>query len=130
MDMVHFKYFPPINRSWLIILACLMSMINLIPYELSAQVHHKFEMRGVWVATVSNIDWPSRATLSVEEQKKEMISLLDLMKQNNLNTIVLQVRPAADALYPSSTEPWSQWLTGVQGMPPEPYYDPLEFAIS
>jgi uncharacterized lipoprotein YddW (UPF0748 family) len=130
MDKLYFKCFARINRYWFIILPFVLFTINILPYELSAQVHPKYEMRGVWVASVSNIDWPSKATLSVDEQKKEMISLLDLMKQNNLNTVVFQIRPAADALYQSSLEPWSQWLTGVQGRAPEPFYDPLEFAIS
>lgn len=125
MYRVFLKFILPVNLLQLLLLITIF-----IPCELSAQVHPKYEMRGVWVASVSNIDWPSRATLSVDEQKQEMISLLDLMKQNNLNTVVFQIRPAADAFYQSSTEPWSQWLTGVQGKPPEPYYDPLGFAIS
>jgi uncharacterized lipoprotein YddW (UPF0748 family) len=93
-------------------------------YLLSAQ-----EFRGVWIATVDNIDWPRQATTDVESQKLEFIRQLDMHKANGLNAVIVQVRPAADAFYPSPYEPWSQWLTGVQGRPPSPYYDPLEFMI-
>ncbi|WP_227624994.1 glycoside hydrolase family 10 protein [Fimbriimonas ginsengisoli] len=88
------------------------------------------EFRAAWVATVDNIDWPSKRTLSVSQQKAEMIRILDIAKGMNLNAIVLQVRPSADALYQSKLEPWSEYLTGQQGKAPSPYYDPLEFAVS
>lgn len=87
------------------------------------------EMRAVWIATVDNIDWPSKPGLSVEEQKKELIAHLDLHKKNGINTIIFQIRPATDAFYRSPYEPWSQWLTGEQGKAPDPFYDPLQFAI-
>lgn len=87
------------------------------------------EFRGVWVATVANIDWPSKPGLSTEQQQQEAIAILDKAKSLNLNAIVLQVRPAADALYASKLEPWSAYLTGAQGQPPEPFYDPLKFWI-
>ena len=90
----------------------------------------KHEMRAVWVATVANIDWPSSKGLSVEEQKSEIISMLDAFKRDNINTVIFQARPSADAFYDSKTEPWSQWLTGVAGKAPEPFYDPLKFIIS
>ncbi len=89
----------------------------------------KREMRAVWVATVDNIDWPSKTGLSVDEQKKEMITLLDQHKKNGMNTIVFQIRPATDAFYQSPYEPWSQWLSGEQGIAPDPFYDPLEFVV-
>ncbi len=98
--------------------------------QAGAQQSPNYEFRGVWVATVDNIDWPSSKTLSVEEQKAEFIRLLDMHKRNGMNAIIVQVRPAADALYPSQYEPWSEFLTGKQGLPPSPYYDPLEFMIS
>ncbi len=85
------------------------------------------EFRGVWVATVSRIDWPPEA--GTEEQKKAMVDILDLAVEMNLNGVVFQVRPAADALYESKLEPWSRYLTGSQGKAPEPYYDPLAFAV-
>ncbi len=89
----------------------------------------KREMRAVWIASVANIDWPSRSGLTTSAQQEELIELLDLIKEWNLNTVILQVRPAADAFYPSSFEPWSQWISGTQGKAPEPFYDPLAFAI-
>jgi uncharacterized lipoprotein YddW (UPF0748 family) len=84
------------------------------------------EFRAAWVATVANIDWPSRLGLPVAEQRAEMTAILDRAHALNLNAIILQVRPAADALYPSRIEPWSEYLTGTQGRAPEPYYDPLK----
>ena len=87
------------------------------------------EFRGVWIATVDNIDWPLPKQYDVEEQKKEFIRQLDMHQRNGMNAVVVQVRPATDAFYPSQYEPWSQWLTGKQGRPPAPYYDPLQFMI-
>ncbi len=85
------------------------------------------EFRGAWVATVHNIDWPSKTGLSASEQKKEMIELLDSAASVGINAIVLQVRTEFDALYKSTYEPWSHWLTGNQGQ--DPGYDPLQFAV-
>lgn len=85
------------------------------------------EFRGLWVATVDNIDWPSAPGLSRAEQKAEAVRILDLAVELKLNAIVLQVRPCADALYRSSYEPWSAFLTGEQGK--NPGYDPLAFWI-
>ena len=87
------------------------------------------EFRAVWVSTVANIDWPSRRDLSSDKQKAEIIAILDQAVALKLNAIILQVRPAADAIYPSAIEPWSEFLTGEQGRPPMPYYDPLQFWI-
>ena len=88
------------------------------------------ELRAVWVATVSNIDYPSKPTTNTEILKQEFIKLLDMHQRNGMNAVVVQVRPATDAFYPSPLEPWSQWLTGRQGQPPIPFYDPLEFMIT
>jgi uncharacterized lipoprotein YddW (UPF0748 family) len=88
------------------------------------------EFRAAWIATVANIDWPSRPGLSSQEQQKELRSILDKAVEINLNAIILQVRPQCDALYNSSLEPWSSYLTGTMGKAPEPYYDPLEFAVN
>lgn len=88
------------------------------------------EFRGAWVATVANINWPSKRDLSTEAQKKEAISILDKLRANNLNAIIFQARPQCDALYKSELEPWSYYLTGTQGKTPEPFYDPLEFWIA
>ena len=87
------------------------------------------EFRAVWVATVGNIDWPSKPGLSVEEQQREAVEILDEAARLHLNAVIFQVRPAADALYRSELEPWSYYLTGRQGMPPEPAYDPLDYWI-
>lgn len=87
------------------------------------------EFRAAWVATVANINWPSKRTLSTEEQKKEAVALLDLLKDNNFNAVIFQVRPSADALYNSTLEPWSIFLNGETGKAPHPYYDPLEFWV-
>ena len=87
------------------------------------------EFRAAWVATVANIDWPSSPRLTSEEQKRELIRILDLAKELNLNAIILQVRPQCDALYASRLEPWSEFLTGRMGQPPVPFYDPLAFAV-
>ena len=88
-----------------------------------------FEFRGVWIATVVNIDWPSKRGLSNEAQKEEFIALLDMHQKNGMNAIIMQVRPSGDALYPSVLEPWSEYLMGKQGLPPSPFYDPLHFMI-
>ncbi|HEY0895995.1 MAG TPA: family 10 glycosylhydrolase, partial [Sphingobacteriaceae bacterium] len=90
----------------------------------------KREFRGVWVATVANIDWPSRPGLESERQKQELLRILDEHQKSNMNAIMLQVRPAADALYGRGSELWSRFLTGRQGEAPEPFYDPLDFAVT
>lgn len=87
------------------------------------------EFRAVWVASVANIDWPSAPGLPVEQQKQELIDILDRAAALHFNAIIMQVRPAADALYSSPYEPWSYYLTGKMGQAPLPAYDPLEFAI-
>ncbi|MEB3284742.1 MAG: family 10 glycosylhydrolase [Candidatus Sericytochromatia bacterium] len=87
------------------------------------------EFRGMWVASVTNIDWPSKPGLSADAQKAELQTLLDQAVRLKLNAVILQVRPACDALYDSSLEPWSDYLTGRQGVPPEPFYDPLAYAV-
>lgn len=87
------------------------------------------EFRAVWVATVANIDYPSKPGLPVSALKSEMIAILDKCKELNLNAVILQVRPSADALYKSDLEPWSWYLTGEQGQAPADGFDPLTFAI-
>ena len=87
------------------------------------------EFRAVWVATVGNIDWPSKPGLSTEDQQREALAILDSVVALNMNAVILQVRPHCDALYASTLEPWSYYLTGVQGKAPDPLYDPLEFWI-
>jgi uncharacterized lipoprotein YddW (UPF0748 family) len=87
------------------------------------------EFRAMWIATVDNIDWPSRPGLTTEQQKAELTALLDRAAGLKLNAVVFQVRPACDAFYASKQETWSEFLTGVMGRAPEPFYDPLEFAV-
>ncbi len=88
------------------------------------------EFRGAWIATVANLDWPSKPGLSVAQQKAELIALLDRAVQLKLNAVIFQVRPMADAVYASPLEPWSEFLTGTMGRAPQPFYDPLAFAIA
>ena len=108
------------------ILIALSSVFAAVTLTAQQPVH---EFRGVWIATVANIDWPLPKQYDAESQKKEFIRQLDMHRRNGMNAVVVQVRPATDAFYPSSFEPWSQWLTGVQGKAPFPYYDPLQFMI-
>ncbi len=89
----------------------------------------KREFRGIWVASVVNLDWPTSNNLSVEEQKESLKNLFDKIEATNINAIFFQIRSECDAMYNSQIEPWSYWLTGKQGRAPEPFYDPLEFAI-
>jgi uncharacterized lipoprotein YddW (UPF0748 family) len=95
----------------------------------SQSISPKREFRGVWIATVENIDFPSNKYLSTEQQKKEFIAIIDRLKKDKFNAVFVQIRPSADAFYESSIEPWSEWLTGRQGRSPSPYYDPLKFMI-
>jgi len=85
------------------------------------------EVKGVWIATVTNLHWPSKSGLSAEQQKAEAITILDKAKLLGLNMIVFQVRPTGDAFYKSDYFPWSRFLTGTQGK--DPGYDPLAFWI-
>ncbi len=88
------------------------------------------EFRAAWVASVANIDWPSTGSTDAAQQQAEAIAILDRARTMHLNAIVLQVRPSADAIYPSSLEPWSEYLTGHQGQAPLPAYDPLQFWVT
>jgi uncharacterized lipoprotein YddW (UPF0748 family) len=96
----------------------------------TVKVSHNREFRAAWVTTVWNSDWPSKPGLSVEQQKTELLAIIQQLQSLNFNALILQVRPEGDAVYASSLEPWSAWLTGTQGQAPSPLYDPLEFAIA
>lgn len=110
---------------------CLRYIYFFLPFfSIKSFSQPKYEFRGVWVATVDNIDFPSTKFLSSYGQQAEFVSLLNMHKRNGMNAVVVQIRPATDAFYPSQYEPWSEWLTGTQGKPPSPYYDPLEFMIT
>ena len=88
------------------------------------------EFRAMWVATVANIDWPKRPDQSSIEQQLDIKRIVASAKRLRMNAIILQVRPSADAIYTSAIEPWSEYLTGVQGQAPKPFYDPLSLWIS
>ena len=90
----------------------------------------KREFRGAWIATVINLDWPSAPGLNSQTQRQELIRILDELKAAGVNAVMFQVRSECDAMYASTLEPWSYWLTGNQGLAPSPFYDPLEFAIA
>lgn len=88
----------------------------------------KTDFRAMWIASVVNLDWPARKGQSIQAQQQQLIDYFDLAKRNNFNAVVLQVRPAADTFWPSDKEPWSRWLTGMQGQ--NPGYDPLVSTIA
>ncbi|MEV8477962.1 family 10 glycosylhydrolase [Streptomyces sp. NPDC051173] len=87
----------------------------------------KREFRGLWIATVANTDWPSAPGLGPARQQAELCALLDAAVHSRLNAVLLQLRPTADAFWPSPYEPWSEYLTGTQGR--DPGWDPLAFAV-
>lgn len=100
--------------------------------EASADSNMKREVRGAWVATVYNIDWPTNTGASLataKSQQNEMIKYLDILLAANINAIYFQVRPMADAFYKSSYEPWSSYLTGRRGGKPYSTFDPLQFVV-
>ncbi len=98
-------------------------------FRASARPAPKYEFRAAWIATVGNIDWPSKQGLPALQQQQEFIQRLDALKAMGCNAVIVQIRPACDALYDSPIEPWSRYLSGRQGQPPFPYYDPLSFMI-
>ncbi|MBZ4033394.1 family 10 glycosylhydrolase [Flavobacterium sp. 17A] len=102
-------------------------LVLLIHIKIFSQQSPKREMRAAWISTVENIDWPSKPGLSDKEMKAEMITLLDNLRSYNLNTVIFQIRPTADAFYKSAKEPASHWITGTQGVAPG--FDPLQMMI-
>lgn len=90
----------------------------------------KRELRGAFLTSIYNLDWPSNRLATPAVQQAELITILDNLKNNGYNTVFLQVRPECDALYSSTIEPWSYRLTGTQGVAPSPLWDPLAFAIN
>ncbi|QHL88134.1 family 10 glycosylhydrolase [Nibribacter ruber] len=119
------KLSPRILPSLLILSFCL----SFFAIKTKAQTAPKREFRGVWIATVANIDWPSQQGLSPVTQMEEFKYILDEHQKNGINALVVQVRPTTDALYRSNKELWSHWLSGKQGQAPNPPYDPLAFQI-
>jgi uncharacterized lipoprotein YddW (UPF0748 family) len=86
-------------------------------------------LRGAWITSVFNLDWPTNRLASPATQQAQLISQLDLLKNSGFNTVFLQVRTGSDALYQSPYEPWSFYLTGTEGVAPNPFWDPLAFAV-
>ena len=111
----------------LIIILSLVSSLFLT--QPPAEEPAKREFRAVWVASYHNIDWPSKRGLSSEEQQNEFVQIAKQQKDNGMNALVVQIRPCGDAFYQSEFSQWSEWLTGTQGNPPAPYYDPLSFMV-
>jgi uncharacterized lipoprotein YddW (UPF0748 family) len=87
------------------------------------------ELRGAWVASVFNIDWPSRKGLPVAQQRAELVRILNRVAELKFNAVFFQIRPSCDAMYESKLEPWSEFLTGEMGKAPNPYYDPLTLVV-
>ncbi len=87
------------------------------------------EFRGSWIATIDNIDWPSKPGLPSIAAQRELSAIVDAASAMRLNALVFQVRPTADAFYESKLEPWCEWLTGKQGLAPSPFWDPLQFLV-
>jgi uncharacterized lipoprotein YddW (UPF0748 family) len=107
----------------------LLFIFLLITLSLAGALPPKREFRGVWIATVNQLDWPSVPGAPANEQQQELLKMLDKLEQLNFNAVIFQVRPSADAFYRSETEPWSHWLSGEQGKAPDQGWDPLEFII-
>ncbi len=95
----------------------------------TASTNPKREFRAAWIATVTNLDWPTTRGGDAVLQQLQLNTMLDKLKSMGINVVIFQVRTECDALYNSPYEPWSYWLTGAQGVPPSPYYDPLQFAV-
>ncbi|HEY3901006.1 MAG TPA: family 10 glycosylhydrolase [Chthoniobacter sp.] len=104
------------------------SLLCLAFFALAVSAFAQPEFRGAWVATVFNLDWPSKPGLPAAEQKAQLVAMLDRAQQLKLNAILLQVRSESDACYASKREPWSRFLAGKEGV--DPGYDPLAFAIA
>lgn len=105
-------------------------MLGLSVWGASAPPPVAREFRGMWIATVGNVDWPSKPGLPVAQQQEELRQLLDSAVRLRFNVVVFQVRTACDALYNSPLEPWSEYLTGRMGQAPKPAWDPLQFAVA
>jgi uncharacterized lipoprotein YddW (UPF0748 family) len=95
----------------------------------SSQTPPKRELRGAWIASYVNLDWPTNSSQTPDQERAAFINLLNTLQQTGINAVFVQLRSECDAMYPSTLEPWSSYLTGTQGTPPSPYYDPLQFMI-
>ncbi|MCX6138153.1 MAG: family 10 glycosylhydrolase [Ignavibacteriales bacterium] len=111
-----------------VLLLCVVAVALFTSVTFGQTKYPKREFRGAWLATVANLDWPTSGA-SPSSQQAALIGILDRLKTNGINAVIFQIRPECDALYPSAIEPWSRWLTGTQGVAPNPLWDPLQFAI-
>jgi len=110
------------------LLCVVTALCVLATAQAQAQTAPKRELRGVWLTTHLSLDWPNR-TQTPEQQRTALMTLLDHNKATGINSVFLQVRSQADAMYASTIEPWSFYLTNAQGVAPNPLWDPLQFAI-
>lgn len=108
--------------------ALLLLILSTVAAQGQSMPKPRREFRAVWVATVDNIDFPTKKNLSAEQQKAELLRDLELAKSLKLNAVIFQVRPQCDALYKSDIEPWSEFLTGEMGRAQS--FDPLEFLVA
>ena len=115
------------NWRWLLLIVvfALASCASVSPPQQTRGNHAPNEFRALWIATVANIDWPSKRGLSADQQREEMRRIVTTARRLKLNALVLQVRPSADAIYPSKLEPWTEYLSGIQGVASATNYDPL-----
>ena len=109
-------------------LSVILVLTMLLPVAYAAQPAQD-GMRGVWVATVANIDYPSRQGLTADELKSEADTILDNIAAMGLNTVFFQVRPSADALYQSDIFPWSCYVSGTAGQAPDQDFDVLSYWV-
>lgn len=107
----------------------LFSLLSLFIINVHAQTPPKRELRAAWLSTFLNLDWPSTSGRTVQQVKDSVTKLLIMHRQTGINALYVQVRSECDAIYPSSIEPWSSAVTGVQGTPPANGFDPLQFVI-
>lgn len=117
----------PVLR-WIVVFALLLPSLAARAQSDNVPPEPMREFRAAWVASVGNLDWPSRQALTANDQKAEFRAILERAVELKLNALILQVRPACDALYESQLEPWSHYLTGTMGKTPG--YDPLAFCIA
>jgi uncharacterized lipoprotein YddW (UPF0748 family) len=121
------RYFPILALLLILLIACPSVSMAQLQAGRDLSMDNKEEFRAVWIATVLNLNWPSATNLSPEVQKDEFIHLLDRAKEMGMNAVIVQVRPTADAFYPSHINPWSSYLMSQQGV--NPGYDPLLFMV-
>jgi uncharacterized lipoprotein YddW (UPF0748 family) len=107
----------------------LLALGSFVPRHDAEARQPKYEMRGAWVTTVYNLDWPLSRFAPPGAQQADMTTLFDALAESGINAVFFQVRSEADAMYASPFEPWSRFLTGTQGRAPSPFYDPLAEAV-